>query len=546
MKKPILYCNTRLTESYWPADTSKPLLNSTIGDQLRAAATEFPERLALVEGIADPAKRRKWTYAQLLAEAERVADALLKRYQPGDRIAIWSPNLVEWALIQYGVALAGMTLVTVSPAYQARELEYLLGQSDSSAVFVSDEYRGHNMLATAQKVKENLPHLKEIIRFEQYEEFVKTGRPVKEYPQVGLLDTCMIMYTSGTTGFPKGAMLTHNGLMTSSAFMAERAGLELGGVWVNVMPMFHMGGAGFASLGPLARRATHVLAPAFDPLLFLNLVESEKGTYALLVPTMIEAILGSPDFKKYDLSTLKTIQSGASKVESSLVRRVISELGGCRIAIVFGQTEAAGGVTETFPDDTPEDQAETIGQPYPQCEMKIADPATGAVLPIGQVGEICARGYAPMKGYYNMPDETKKTLRDGWLHTGDMGSMDERGFLKITGRLKDMIIRGGENVYPAEVEKLLKEYPKVGDAAVVGIPDNYWGEVVAAILIPKSKDGRPSVKELDDFCRINLANYKRPRVWFFVDSFPTTEAGKLRKFMLREQIEKGELKPVKE
>lgn len=534
----------QLKESYWSSDQSKSIRDVTIVKELRDAAAEVPDRLALVEGVVDPAKRRRWTYAQLLTDAERVASALLDRFKPGERIALWAPNVVEWTLIEYGCAIAGMTLVTVSPAYRSRELEYLLMQSEAAGLFLTEEYRGHDCLATLNQIRENLPLLREVICISAFQDFIKSGSTSAIFPEVGPKDPCFIMYTSGTTGYPKGAILHHMGLVNSTSFMAERAGLEIGGVWVNVMPMFHMGGAGFAALGSLSRRATHVLVAGFDPSLFLELIESEKGTYSLLVPTMVEAILNCPDRKKYDISTLNNIQSGASKVEASLVRRVKAELG-CGMTIVFGQTEAHGGFTQTHLADAPEDQANTIGQPYPRCEVKIADPKTGKVLPIGMDGEICCRGYQTMIGYYKLPEETAKALRsDGWLHTGDLGCMDERGFLKIKGRLKDMIIRGGENIYPAEIENLLQEHPKVAKATVVGVPDKYWGEQPGAIIIPVSPEDPPAVEELDTYCKDNIAGYKRPRFWYFVNEFPTTEAGKLRKFMLRDQILKNELPPV--
>jgi len=546
MSKADVYRVACLTKSYWPADTSEPLINISIGNALRQVAAEVPDRLALVEGVSDPTKRRRWTYAQLLSIAERVASALLGKFEPGEHIAIWAPNCVEWVLLQYGCAIAGMTLVTVSPAYQSREVEYLLRQSESAGLFLMEEYRGHHMHATIEKLRGSLPNLREIITISELEDFINTDSKSVTFPKVDPKDPCLVMYTSGTTGDPKGALLYHMALLNSISFMAERAGLEAGGVYINTMPMFHIGGAGFAVLGSLVRRATHVLVARFDPLLFLELIQREQGTYGLLVPTMIEAILNFPDLKKYNLSTLKTIQSGASKVEAPLVRRVKAELG-CEISIVFGQIESHGGMTQTHLSDLPEDQTNTIGQPYPQCELKIADPLSGKVLPLGMEGEICCRGYQTMLGYYKMPEETAKVLkRDGWLHSGDLGSMDERGFVKITGRLKDMIIRGGENIYPAEIEKLLHEHPKIAQATVVGVPDDYWGEQIGGIVMPKSLQERPTVEELDEYCRTHLSSFKRPRFWYFVSEFPTTEAGILRKFILRDLIVKGEMRPEKE
>lgn len=545
MKKAEIYSKARLTESYWPREDSRTLSNLTVGQGLRDAAAEAPDRLALVEGIADPARRR-WTYAELLAYTERVASALLDRFNPGERVAVWAPNVVEWELIELGCAIAGITLVTISPAFQLKELEHILTTAEVSGLFLVDEYRGHNTLATARQVQKGLPKIREIIRIGEFDEFVENGSNNKKFPVVDPKEPFLIMFTSGTTGYPKGAMLHHMGLMNSMDFMTERAGLENGGVWVNVMPMFHMGGAGFPALGSIQRRATHVMLPGFDAELYLKMVESEKGTFSLLVPTMLEMLLSFPERKKYDLSSLKNILSGASKVEADLVRRVKSELG-CSMSIVFGQTEANGGITQTHLDDTPEDQANTIGQPYPQCEVKIADHDSGAVLPLGVDGEICCRGYQTMLGYYNLPEESAKTLRpDGWLHTGDIGRMDERGFLQITGRLKDMIIRGGENIYPAEIEMHLTQHPKVLKASVVGIPDQHWGEQIAAIIILKSEDDRPSIEELNSYCKKNLASYKRPRFWYFVKEFPSTDAGKIRKFMMLDMILNGELKETTE
>ena len=542
MNKADVYRTTRLTESYWPADTSTPLLDLTIAQVLRQVAAEVPDRLALVEGVPDPTKRRRWTYAQLLTDAERVASAMLKIFKPGERIALWAPNVVEWELIQLGCALAGIILVTVNSAYKVKELDYILRQSEAAGLFLTNEYRGHNMLETVNQIRKSLPCLREVISISDFEDFINTGNKTAVFPEIKPEDPCMIMYTSGTTGYPKGAELYNKGIINSTKFMADRAGMQIGGVWVNAMPMFHMGGAGFAALGSLQQRGTHVLVPGFEVPLMLNLFESECGTFSLLVPTMIEAILDHPDLGKYNVSALTNILSGASKVEASLVRRV-KEVLGCNITIVFGQTEMHGGLTQTHRDDMPEDQADTIGQPYPQSEVKIADRETGKVLPIGIEGEICCRGYQAMIGYYNMPEETAATLKaEGWLHSGDLGSMDERGFIKITGRLKDMIIRGGENIYPSEIEALLQSHPKVAKAAVIGVPDEYWGEQVGAFIIPKSPENLPTAAELSEYCKTNLAGYKRPRSWYFVNEFPITASGKLQKFALRGFVESGEVK----
>jgi len=289
------------------------------------------------------------------------------------------------------------------------------------------------------------------------------------------------------------------------------------------------------------RRATHVLAPGWEAASFMELVASERGTYSLLVPTMIESVLACPQRRDHDLSRLRHLVSGAAMVEADLILRTRAELG-CSLCNIYGQTEMQGVICAVDPDDLIEDQAQTIGRPMPHVEVKIGDPDSGAVLPIGAAGEIYIRGYQTMLGYFNMPEATAKTIEaDGWLHSGDLGSMDERGFLKITGRIRDLIKRGGESIYPREIELLLLEHPKVGAAAVVGIPDAHWGEQVGAVIIPKSPLEPVTPAELHEFCRAHLAAYKTPRFWGFTIAFPATETGKLQKFRLLEAIKSGEL-----
>jgi len=531
-----------LSRSYWPAVRSRPLLECTLGDALREAAREFPDRLALVEGTADTSRRRRWTYAQLLHEAECVAGALLSRFEPGERVAVWASNIPEWELMLYGCALAGIILVTVNPAYKARELHYVLDNSGAAGLFTLEEYRGHDMFATASAVRAQLPALRELIPFSHFAEFLESGNVRAPLPSVKPLDACIIMFTSGTTGAQKGVVMHHRGIVNVTNFTQERGGLEVGGVFVNPMPMFHIGALGHAAVGAVMRRATHVLAPGWDAESFLQLVASERCTYSLLVPTMIESVLASTKRRDHDLSTLRHLVSGAAMVEADLILRTRNELG-CSLCNIYGQTEMQGVICAVDPDDALEDQAQTIGRPMPHVEVKIGDPDSGAVLPIGAAGEICIRGYQTMVGYFNMPEATAKTIdTDGWLHSGDLGSMDERGFLKITGRLRDLIKRGGESVYPREIELLLLEHPKVGAAAVVGIPDAHWGEQVAAVIIPKSPLEPPTPGELHEFCRANLAAYKTPRSWGFATAFPATETGKLQKFRILEAIKSGELR----
>jgi fatty-acyl-CoA synthase len=541
-EKPKIYSTTRLKESHWPADCSRPLRQWSIGQALRDVAREVPDRVALVEGVADHSKRRRWTYAQLLADAERTAAALLSRFEPGERVAVWGSNVPEYVLIQYGCALAGVIMVTVNPAYKEREFLYVMKQSEASGLFVMDEFRGYGTLEVARKARKDLPRLRELTRFADFAEFVAARKPSIQLPMVNFDDVCVIVYTSGTTGNQKGAMLHHVGALNSDLFAFERAGMEPGGICVNVLPMFHVGAGGLATYGTLMSRGTFVLAPGFDPAVFLELVQSERGSFTVTVPTMIEAILRFADRKKYDASALKNIICGGAMVEAQLVERVRTELG-ARITVVFGQTEVHGLCATTHREDTQKDQSETIGQALPHCEIKIVDFATGNVLPLETEGEICVRAYQTMKGYYRMPEETAKALRpDGWLHTGDLGTMDERGFVRIKGRLKDMIIRGGENIYPVEVESQILEHPKVLGVQVVGVPEKYWGEEVGAVVIARSASDRPSARELFEFCNARLTHFKVPRLWGFVEEFPMTATGKLQKFKIRDQIRSGQLK----
>lgn len=543
MAKPDVYRSTRLSSSHWPAETSRPLLDWTLGQALREAAASHPQRLALVEGLAGDGAGRRWTYAQLQAECEAVAAALLDRFEPGERVAVWAHNVPEWQLLLYGCAMAGLVLVTVNPAYKARELHYVLEKSGAAGLFVVDAYRGFDTAGAARDVAARLPGLRHVFPIAELDAMARHALP-RALPQTDPHDVCVIMFTSGTTGAQKGVMFHHKGIVNMANFTQERGGLAEGGVFVNPMPMFHIGALGHAGVGAVMRRATHVLAAEWSAELFMQLVKREGGTYSLLVPAMIEALLAHPARRNYRLATLKNLVSGAAVVEASLIRRTHAELR-CSIANIFGQTEMQGVVTGVFPDDSVEDQSQTIGQAMPHVEIKIADPSSGEVLPLDREGEICVRGYQTMVGYFSMPEETAKTLKpDGWLHSGDLGSMDERGFLRITGRIKDVIIRGGENIYPREIENLLCEYPGVAGVAVVGVPDPFWGEQVGAVIQPASIAAPPDAAALHAFCRDQLAGYKTPRIWYFVDVFPWTETGKLQKFKLVEAIRSGALTPI--
>jgi fatty-acyl-CoA synthase len=529
-----------LTSSYWPADTSEPVLELTVGGLLRRAAADAPDRAALVAGVPDPAERQRWTYAELLEEAERVARALLDRFERGERVAVWAPNIPQWVLLELGAGLARVVLVTVNPAYRPAELQYVLGQSKAAGIFLVDDFRGNPMLSSLEQVRPDLPELREVVRFADWDAFVESGT-TKDLPDVQPGDPAQIQYTSGTTGFPKGAFLHHRGICNNGRFTAERFEVRDGDVWLNPMPLFHTGGCVLGALGSIWSRATHVPVLAFDPALVLELLETERANVMGGVPTMLIAMMEHPDFASRDHSSLRSVLSGGSTVPADLVRRIESTVG-IKFGIVFGQTEASPVITQTRLDDTPEDKAETIGQPQPQQEVKVIEADTGAIVAPGVIGEVCSRGYNVMLGYFEMPDATAETVdADGWLHTGDLGTMDERGYLRIEGRLKDMIIRGGENLYPREIEELLFTHPAVADVAVVGVPDDKWGEEVAAVVRRAPGQDAVSEEELRAYVRERLAPQKAPRKWAFVDDFPLTPSGKVQKFVLRERLLKGEL-----
>jgi fatty-acyl-CoA synthase len=439
---------------------------------------------------------RCWSYAELLADSERVARALLGRFDPGERVAVWAPNCPQWLLLEFGAALAGLTLVTVNPALRAREVAYVLGQSRADGVVLAPAYRGADLAEMLTQVRGGLPGLREVISLADWDSFTASASPAERLPEVSPDDAAQIQYTSGTTGFPKGAVLCHRGITNNARFGAQILQAEPGEVWVNPMPLFHTAGCVLLTLGPVQHLLTQVLVPGFEPGLVLNLIESERSAMFGGVTTMILALLNHPGFAGTDLSAIRCAFSGGATVPPDLVRRVESELG-VPFSITFAQTEASPCITQTRLDDPPGDRAQTLGRAHPHVDVMIADPVTGQAVPAGTIGEILTRGYHVMTGYFDNPAATSEAIdAAGWLHTGDLGSADERGYYRIEGRLKEMIIRGGENIYPREIEQVLFAHPAVADVAA----------------------------------------HKAPRHWVFTDTFPMTGSGKVQKFRLREQF----------
>ena len=526
------------TVSHWAPDGSIALREVSLGALLREAADAVPERVALVEGVAGD--RRRWTYRELWADSERVAGALLERFAPGERVAVYAPNSPEWVLLQHAVALAGLLLVPLNPAYRSGEVETILRESGAAGIVSVSRFRDNECGEIAAALATRLPTVRETIALSQIREWTTSG-PVPALPQVRSGDPFLLQFTSGTTGVPKGALLHHRGVINSAAHVADRAAFPDGGSWINAMPMFHIAGSCVTHMGCLSHRGTFVLAPAFEPGLMLDLIETEHGNASLIVPTMILAMLEHPDLARRDLSSLRTILSGAADVAPALVHRAKAAFG-CEFTILYGQTEFNGNVSTTRREDSVEDQTTTVGIPIPHAEVKVAD-LDGNAVPVGVDGEICARGYQVMLGYDGGPESTAIDA-DGWLHTGDLGTMDARGYLRITGRLKDMIIRGGMNLYPREIEEVLFDHPSVAQVSVVGLPDPTWGEIVAAVVIPRDP-GRPlPAGELEEFCRARLARHKVPRRWYVASEFPLTPSGKVQKFRLRELIADGRIEGV--
>ncbi|MEU8798400.1 AMP-binding protein [Spirillospora sp. NPDC048819] len=535
-----------LTQSYRPADTSRPVLDLTPGDLLREAASVAPGRVALVETAPPGASLsgvdrtdRTWTYAQLLDDAEHAAHWLAARFEPGEHIAVWAPNVPEWVVLQYGAALAGLVLVTANPALRETELEHVLSQSGAVAVVLTDAFRGTDMAATVERIRPRLPLMRDVISFNGWLARVREAEPVA-LPDVDPGGPAQIQYTSGTTGLPKGAVLHHRGLVTNAAFVAARAGFPEGGVWGSALPLFHTAGCGLTVLGTAHGKGTLVLPQFFHPELVLNALQEWRVNVFGGVPVMFSALLAHPGFDGYDLDACSVIMSGGDAVPPALNEEAERRFG-ARFSTVYGQTELSPIVTQTSPDDAPDDKLHTAGTPLWQVEVKVTG-ADGSTLPVGEAGEICARGHQVMLGYHDQPDATAQTIdADGWLHTGDLGVMDERGYLTITGRLKDLVIRGGENIYPSEIEAAIAGHPGVAQAVVLGVPDPDWGEQVAAVVRPADASRPPSAAELHDHVRSVLAPHKTPRHWYLADDVPANAMGKIQKFVLRDRIAAGDL-----
>ena len=525
-----------LEKSYVPAQTDAEIREITVGGLLREIANNHPDSIAVVDVTEDGVCGQSWTYSDLLHRAESLASVLASRFEPRERIVVWAPNIPEWVFMEYAAGLAGLVLVTANPSFQSAELKYILEQSRAVSLFLIDEFRGNPMRAIAQEAIRGNTLLREVINFENKDALYAIGSRSPILPKVLPDDPAQIQYTSGTTGFPKGTILSHKSLVNNARLFCGRKQVGPHSVWANFMPLFHTAGCATGTLGCLQAACTMLLIKRFDADIFSRLIEEHKVTTCFAVPTMLFNLLESLERNPRDMSSLEVITTGGAPVPPDLVRRVRDHLG-CHLLSAFGQTEHSPMISLNPIESTIEQIVETAGQPLPHTEVSIRSPENNKVLPIGEAGEICARSYAVMIGYNDNPEATATAIdSDGWLHTGDLGTIDCHGFVRVTGRIKDMIIRGGENHFPAEIEAVIVTYPQVLQVAVVGLPDEKWGEIIAAFIL---SDTILDPNELRVHCRTHLSPQKTPSLWVHVPDFPLTGSGKVQKFAIRENYLAG-------
>ncbi|MFD9718959.1 AMP-binding protein [Streptomyces sp. NPDC059076] len=528
--------------SYAHGTGATPLLGETIGQRLDRAVAARPDGEALV----DVASGTRFSYAELGAAVDRLARALIGiGVSKGDRIGIWAVNCPEWVLVQYAAARVGAIMVNINPAYRAHELEYVLRHAGISVLCASQQHKSSDYRALVAEVRDRCPGLRAVhfIGDGSWDDLLNAAHSVApaqlahREAELSCDDPVNIQYTSGTTGFPKGATLSHHNILNNGYSVGETLGCtELDRICLPV-PFYHCFGMVMGNLAALTHGACIVIpAPTFDPGATLRAVASERCTALYGVPTMFIAELNLPDFASYDLTSLRTGIMAGSPCPVEVMRRVVSEMHMGEVSICYGMTETSPVSTQTRRDDDLERRTGTVGRVMPHVEVKIVDPATGTTLPRGEAGELCTRGYSVMLGYWGEPERTAEAVDPGrWMHTGDLAVMRDDGYVQIVGRIKDMIIRGGENVYPREIEEFLHTHPKVADVQVVGVPDQRYGEEILACVIPCDPTDPPALDELTAYCRDRLAHYKIPRRLQILDGFPMTISGKVRKVELRER-----------
>ncbi|MRR53024.1 MAG: AMP-binding protein [Deltaproteobacteria bacterium] len=533
-------------------------LECTVGGLLDQMAERYPDNDAVVYVERD----LRYSYREFNEVCRKVAKGLISLgVKKGDHISIWANNVPEWVILQFATAKIGAVLVTINTSYRSAELEYILKQSDSNVLFMVKSFKGTDYVETLCDVVpefrnaaagfsgcEKLPFLERVVYIGEetpagminfaelyaFADLVDDATLAAVEAGLSPQDVINMQYTSGTTGFPKGVMLTHFNVVNNGFNIGECMRFTEKDRLCIPVPFFHCFGCVLGVMACVTHGATMIPVETFSPLQVLQAIEKERCTAVHGVPTMFIAELEHPDFEKFDLTSLRTGIMAGSPCPIEVMKRVIRDMHASEITIAYGQTESSPVITQTRTDDPIELRVATVGRALPDVEVKIVDIETGATLPPGKQGELCGRGYLVMKGYYKMPEETAKVIdAEGWLHTGDLAVMDEHGYCKITGRIKNMIIRGGENIYPREIEEFLYTHPKISDIQVYGVPDRKYGEqVMAAIVLKKGVEMTES--EVKDFCRDKIAHYKIPHYVKFVDSYPMTASGKIQKFKLRE------------
>jgi fatty-acyl-CoA synthase len=526
--------------SYSHGASAEPLLGETIGANLHRIAAANGANEALV----DVPTGKRWTYAQLDADSDLVALGLIATgIAKGDRVGIWAPNCAEWALLQYGAAKAGAILVNINPAYRSHELAYVLRQSGAKLLVSAESFKTSDYRAMIDEVRGDLPELRQVISVgtADWDALVATGAVAdplilaERAASLAFDDPINIQYTSGTTGFPKGATLSHHNILNNAYFVAEGCGYTTDDRVCVPVPFYHCFGMVMGNLGATTHGACIVIpAPGFDPAATLAAVEAERCTSLYGVPTMFIAELALPDFASYDVSSLRTGIMAGSPCPVEVMKRVVSEMHMTEVTICYGMTETSPVSTQTTADDDMERRVSTVGRVHPHVEIKVIDAETGLVLPRGGHGELCTRGYSVMLGYWNEPAKTADAIDAGrWMHTGDLAVMDDAGYLNIVGRIKDMVIRGGENIYPREVEEFLYTHPDIEDVQVIGVPDGKYGEELCAWV--KLRPGSDlDAEQIREFCVGKIAHYKVPRYIRVTADFPMTVTGKVQKFKMRE------------
>ncbi|NUO98148.1 MAG: AMP-binding protein [Nonomuraea sp.] len=519
--------------SYSSAVAPAPLLGETIGDNFERTVRRFGDREALV----DVPSGRRWTYAELDADVNRLALALLAAgIAKGDRIGIWAPNCAEWVIVQYATAKIGAILVNVNPAYRAHELDYVVRQSGLRLLVSALTHKGGDYRAMVEEIGfADVVYLGDPGWDRLLERTAPEERLRERMASLSADDAINIQYTSGTTGFPKGATLSHHNILNNGFFVGEGLGYTEHDRVCLPVPFYHCFGMVMGNLGATSHGACVVIpAPGFDPEATLRAVQRERCTSLYGVPTMFIAELTLAD--RYDLSSLRTGIMAGSPCPVEVMRRVVTEMNMTEVAICYGMTETSPVSTMTRSGDGLERRTETVGRVMPHVEVKITHPETGLTVPRGEPGELCTRGYSVMLGYWNEPSKTAEAVDAArWMHTGDLATMDADGYVNVVGRIKDMVIRGGENVYPREIEEFLHRHPDVADVQVIGVPDEKYGEELMAWIVVRQGGTPLTAEAVREFCAGRLAHYKIPRYVHVVDGFPMTVTGKIRKVEMREE-----------